>query len=110
MISKEPHPCRSPPFLHLYLFFFVLGVGSGGGVLYFVARFSFRLHVAAILPDGELGSPSSVVKKTTAKREKPWGGEIINDGHRQTRAHFYQEEVEEERRKNINEGKTLARP
>jgi hypothetical protein len=55
---------------------------------------------------GELGSPSSVVKKTAA-RKKPWGGEIINDGHRQTRAHFYQEE---ERRKNINEGKTLARP
>jgi hypothetical protein len=47
---------------------------------------------------GELGPPSSVVKKTAATREKPWGGEIINDGHRQTRAHFYQEEVEERKK------------
>lgn len=70
------------------------------GVEYFtlLAAFPFVFMWPPYCQMGELGPPSSVVKKTAATREKPWGGEIINDGHRQTRAHFYQEEVEERKK------------
>ena len=60
-----------------------------------------QVHVAAIRIAARLtleGKRRDRHTEREKERKERMGGEIINDGHRQTRAHFYQEEVEERKK------------